>query len=256
MNEPFGISIFETSVTNAEMIKYASNGFLATKISYINEIANICEKVGADVEEVAFGMGMDSRIGHQFLKAGIGYGGACFPKDTKALKKIAENVDYEFSLLKEVIEFNNRQQMKLVNQAINNCISFKGKTVGILGLAFKPDTDDIREAASLVIIPELVKMGANIKAYDPAAIENAKKVLPEEVEYVQSALEAIDGTDLVFILTDWEEFKMLPLENFTKRMKTANIYDGRNCFSLKEIQEHQINYYSIGKNQLQKKRFD
>ena len=247
VNEPFGISIFETSVTNAEMIKYASNGFLATKISYINEIANICEKVGADVEEVAFGMGMDSRIGHQFLKAGIGYGGACFPKDTKALKKIAENVDYEFSLLKEVIEFNNRQQMKLVNQAINNCISFKGKTVGILGLAFKPDTDDIREAASLVIIPELVKMGANIKAYDPAAIENAKKVLPEEVEYVQSALEAIDGTDLVFILTDWEEFKMLPLENFTKRMKTANIYDGRNCFSLKEIQEHQINYYSIGR---------
>ena len=252
VNEPFGIPIFETSVTSAEMIKYASNAFLATKISFVNEIANICEKVGADVEEVTYGMGMDSRIGNQFLKAGIGYGGSCFPKDTKALKKIAENVEYEFSLLKAVIEFNNKQRMKLINQAINNTSSFEGKTVGILGLAFKPETDDIREAASLAIIPELIRLGAHIKAYDPVAIENAKKYLPITVEYVNSTLEAIDSTDIVFILTDWEEFKSLPLENFTQRMKTATIYDGRNCYSLKEIQKHNINYYSIGRQPVEK----
>lgn len=247
VNEPFGIPIFETSVTSAEMIKYASNAFLATKISFVNEIANICEKVGADIEEVTLGMGMDSRIGNQFLMAGIGYGGSCFPKDTKALKKIAENVDYEFSLLRAVIEFNNKQQMKLVDQAINQFTSFEGKTIGILGLAFKPGTDDIREAASLVIIPELIERGASIKAYDPAAMENAKKMISREVEYVTSAVEAIDDTDLVFILTDWEEFKSFPLENFTKRMKTATVYDGRNCYSIQDIQKHKMNYYSIGR---------
>src|SRR4051794_28922479 len=142
--------------------------------------------------------------------------------------------------------------MKLINQAINNTSSLEGKTVGILGLAFKPETDDIREAASLTIIPELIKLGANIKAYDPVAIENAKKYLPIAVEYVNSTLEAIDSTDLVFILTDWEEFKSLPLENFTQRMKTATIYDGRNCYSLKEIQKHKINYYSIGRQPVEK----
>ncbi|WP_028401701.1 UDP-glucose dehydrogenase family protein [Ectobacillus panaciterrae] len=247
VNEPFGIPIFETDIRSAEMIKYASNAFLATKISFINEIANICEKVGADVEEVAFGMGMDSRVGNQFLKAGIGYGGSCFPKDTKALKKIAENVEYDFSLLSAVIEFNNKQQRKLIDQALKDFSSLEGKTIGVLGLAFKPNTDDIREAASLAIIPELIKMGANVKAYDPVAIENAKKVLPEEVQYVGSALEAIEGTDLVFILTEWDEIKSLPLEIFAEKMKSAFVYDGRNCFSLKVVQEHEINYYSIGR---------
>lgn len=252
VNEPFGIPIFETDIRSAEMIKYASNAFLATKISFINEIANICEKVGADVEEVAFGMGMDSRVGSQFLKAGIGYGGSCFPKDTKALKKIAEYVEYDFGLLSAVIEFNNKQQRKLIDQALKDFSSLEGKTIGILGLAFKPNTDDIREAASLVIIPELIKMGANVKAYDPVAIENAKKVLPEEVQYVGSTLEAIEDTDLVFILTEWDEFKSLPLEKFVEKMKSAFVYDGRNCFSLKDVQECDINYYSIGRQPVNK----
>ncbi|MFE7913240.1 UDP-glucose dehydrogenase family protein, partial [Bacillus mobilis] len=195
VNEPFGIPIYETDICSAEMIKYASNAFLATKISFINEIANVCEKVGADVEQVAVGMGLDSRVGNQFLKAGIGYGGSCFPKDTKALKKIAENVEYDFSLLSAVIEFNNKQQRRLLDQAVEDFGTLDGKKVGVLGLAFKPNTDDIREAASLVIVPELVKMGAHVKAYDPIAIDNAKGLLPDAVEYVSEVIEAIKDTD-------------------------------------------------------------
>ncbi|MDG4658479.1 UDP-glucose/GDP-mannose dehydrogenase family protein [Ectobacillus antri] len=252
INEPFGIPIYETDICSAEMIKYASNAFLATKISFINEIANVCEKVGADVEQVAVGMGLDSRVGTQFLKAGIGYGGSCFPKDTKALKKIAENVDYDFGLLSAVIEFNNKQQRKLLDQAVADFGSLEGKSIGVLGLAFKPNTDDIREAASLTIIPELLRMGAHVKAYDPIAIENMKKVLPTEIQYTGSAVEAIEDTDLVLILTEWDEFKSLSLEIFVKKMKSSFIYDGRNCFSLEAVQEYDINYYSIGRKMLNK----
>lgn len=247
VNEPFGIDIYETDICSAEMIKYASNAFLATKISFINEIANVCEKVGADVEQVALGMGLDSRVGHQFLKAGIGYGGSCFPKDTKALKKIAENVEYDFSLLSAVIEFNNKQQRKLLDQAVVDFGTLEGKKVSVLGLAFKPNTDDIREAASLVIVPELVKMGAHVKAYDPIAMDNAKKVLPSEVEYVSDVSEAIKDTDVVFILTEWDEIKSISLEEFKNGMREANVYDGRNCFALTDVQNSDINYYSIGR---------
>ena len=247
VNEPFGIPIYETDICSAEMIKYASNAFLATKISFINEIANVCEKVGADVDQVAVGMGLDSRVGNQFLRAGIGYGGSCFPKDTKALKKIAENVDYDFSLLSSVIEFNNKQQRKLLNQAIADFESLEGKNIGILGLAFKPNTDDIREAASLVIIPELIGMGANVKAYDPIAINNAKEIFSSDVEYVSEAIDAIKDMDIVFILTEWDEIKSIPLEKFESEMKDPNVYDGRNCFEIENVKSSNINYYSVGR---------
>lgn len=253
VNEPFGIPIYETDICSAEMIKYASNAFLATKISFINEIANVCEKVGADVEKVAVGMGLDSRVGNQFLKAGIGYGGSCFPKDTKALKKIAENVEYDFSLLSAVIEFNNKQQRRLLDQAVKDFGTLDGKKVSILGLAFKPNTDDIREAASLVIVPELIKMGAHVKAYDPIAMDNAKRVLPGTVEYVSEVIEAIKDTDIVFILTEWDEIKSMPLEIFKNEMKEVNIYDGRNCFSIEDAQNSDIRYRSIGRVLVDKK---
>ncbi|MGG0300383.1 UDP-glucose/GDP-mannose dehydrogenase family protein [Bacillus albus] len=253
VNEPFGIPIYETDICSAEMIKYASNAFLATKISFINEIANVCEKVGADVEKVALGMGLDSRVGNQFLKAGIGYGGSCFPKDTKALKKIAENVEYDFSLLSAVIEFNNKQQRRLLDQAVEDFGTLNGKKIGILGLAFKPNTDDIREAASLVIVPELIKMGAHVKAYDPIAMDNAKRVLPGTVEYVSEVIEAIKDTDIVFILTEWDEIKSMSLEIFKNEMKEVNIYDGRNCFSIEDAQNSDIRYRSIGRVLVDKK---
>ncbi|GAB6599035.1 UDP-glucose 6-dehydrogenase [Bacillus cereus] len=247
VNEPFGISIYETDICSAEMIKYASNAFLATKISFINEIANVCEKVGADVEKVAIGMGLDSRVGNQFLKAGIGYGGSCFPKDTKALKKIAENVDYEFNLLSSVIEFNNKQQRKLLEQAIKDFGDLSGRKIGVLGLSFKPDTDDIREAASLVVIPELIKMGAHVKAYDPIAINNARNILPNSVEYVYEVMHAIEDTEIVFILTEWQEIKALKIKDFEEKMSIVNIYDGRNCYDLEDVQGYNVNYYSIGR---------
>ena len=174
INKPFGIPVYKTDIRSAEMIKYASNAFLATKISFINEIANICEKTGANIEDVASGMGLDQRIGSMFLKAGIGYGGSCFPKDTKALTKIASNVDLDFTLLKAVVEVNNKQQHKLVKAAKSKLGSLRDKQVAVLGLAFKPNTDDMREAASVVIIKELLGEGAQVTAYDPVAVENAK----------------------------------------------------------------------------------
>lgn len=252
VNKPFGIPIYETDICSAEMIKYASNAFLATKISFINEIANVCEKVGADVEKVALGMGLDSRVGNQFLKAGIGYGGSCFPKDTKALKKIAENVDYDFSLLSSVIQFNNKQQRKLLDQAIKDFGTLEGKKVGILGLTFKPNTDDMREAASLVIIPELIEMGAHVKAYDPIAIDNAKKILPSTIEYANEVIEAIKDTEIVFILTEWDEIKSIPLEKFESEMKDPNIYDGRNCFGIEAVKNSDINYFSVGREAIKR----
>ncbi len=250
VNKPFGIPIYRTNICSAEMIKYASNAFLATKISFINEIANICEKVNADIEEVAVGMGMDSRVGNQFLRAGIGYGGSCFPKDTKALKNIADNVDYDFGLLSAVINFNNRQQRKLLEQAVSDFSSLAGKKIGVLGLSFKPNTDDIRESPALVIIPELIKMGADVKVFDPIATENAKKELGNEVVYCESIDQAIEDTDLVFILTEWDEVKQYPLNKFIEKMKTPNLYDGRNCYDLNTVKRLDINYFSIGRESI------
>jgi UDPglucose 6-dehydrogenase len=247
VNKPFRTPIFKTTIRSAELIKYASNAFLATKISFINEISNICEKVNANVDDVAYGMGLDKRIGTQFLKAGIGYGGSCFPKDTHALVQIAGNVDYEFELLKSVIYVNNKQRSLLVQKAKKKLGTLAGKQVAILGLAFKPNTDDIREAASIVIAQELVAMGAVIKAYDPVAMNNATQFLPSEVEYMRSIDKTIQDADVTFIVTEWDEIKNYPLSKYVKLMKQANIFDGRNCYDLNEVRKFELYYSSIGR---------
>lgn len=247
IHRPFGIPIFQTDIRSAEMIKYASNAFLATKISFINEIANICEKVGADIEQVAAGMGMDGRIGSSFLRAGIGYGGSCFPKDTKALAKIAANIDHDFELLKAVIEVNNKQQRKLIEKAKKRFGHIQGKKIALLGLSFKPNTDDMREAASLVIARELVAEQAIVVAYDPIAINKAKAVLPKEVIYASHVEGALKDADAAMILTEWDEFRQLDLSVYVKQMKTPIIFDGRNCYALEDVKKYAIEYYSIGR---------
>ncbi|HFK1762449.1 UDP-glucose 6-dehydrogenase [Bacillus wiedmannii] len=251
INKPFGIPVYKTDIRSAEMIKYASNAFLATKISFINEIANICEKTGANIEDVARGMGLDQRIGSMFLKAGIGYGGSCFPKDTKALTKIASNVDLDFTLLKAVVEVNNKQQHKLVKAAKSKLGSLRDKQVAVLGLAFKPNTDDMREAASVVIIKELLGEGAQVTAYDPVAVESAKKLLPGTVQFTKELYEALVDKDLVFIVTEWQEVKEVDLSMFAKLMNKPIVFDGRNCFDVKEVSRNEIDYYSIGRSNIQ-----
>ena len=251
INRPFGVPVFRTDIRSAEMIKYASNAFLATKISFINEISNICELVGANVESVANGMGMDQRIGKQFLKAGIGYGGSCFPKDTKALIQIAGNVDYEFELLKGVVNVNRKQQVLLLDKLKKTLDSIRGKRIAILGLTFKPNTDDMREAASILITTELIKEGADIIAFDPIGMENAKKVLHPDVNYAASIEDALEGCDAALILTEWEEIKNMDL-GLTKNMKRPLILDGRNCFALDLMEETEVEYYSIGRPSLTK----
>ncbi|WP_243292801.1 UDP-glucose/GDP-mannose dehydrogenase family protein [Bacillus sp. FJAT-47783] len=245
--EPFNIPIIKTGIRSAEMIKYAANAFLATKISFINEIANICEKVGANIEDVANGIGTDKRIGPQFLKAGIGYGGSCFPKDTKALVQIAGNVQHKFELLEAVIRVNHRQQMKLVKKAKEVIGSLQGKRCAILGLAFKPNTDDVREAASLVMAKQLLDEGATVIAYDPIAIDNAKDILGDLISYTNSIEEAIKGADLAFIATEWDEVKKFPVNKFTELMSTPNVLDGRNCYSFDTVKKFRLNYYSVGR---------
>lgn len=243
--KPLAIPVFKTDIRSAEMIKYASNAFLATKISFINEISNICEKLHANIEDVAAGMGLDRRIGSQFLKAGIGYGGSCFPKDTDALIQIAGNVKHDFQLLKAVIEVNNKQQTSLVQKA-KQLMDLKGIKVAMLGLAFKPNTDDMREAPSLVIAHQLLIEGASVIAYDPQAKENAKLLLPD-IQYASSIDEAILNADAVFLITEWEEIKQYPLQRYVKLMRQPIIFDGRNCFELERVRQYAIDYYSIGR---------
>lgn len=246
INQPFNIPIFKTDIKSAEMIKYASNAFLATKISFINEISNICELVGANVESVSVGMGLDQRIGSQFLKAGIGYGGSCFPKDTKALIQIAGNVEYEFELLKGVVNVNKMQQGILIRK-LKECVSdISGKKIAVLGLSFKPNTDDLRESASILITEELIKQGALVMAYDPIAMENAKSILNPLVCYASSIEEAVENSEAALIITDWDEIKNVDLTVFAK-MKNPLVIDGRNCFSINEMAKNKVEYRSIGR---------
>ncbi|MFZ3590418.1 UDP-glucose dehydrogenase family protein [Bacillus sp. DJP31] len=247
INRPFGIPVMKTDIYSAEMIKYASNAFLATKISFINEIANICEKLGANIDDVASGIGQDKRIGTQFLHAGIGYGGSCFPKDTKALVQIAGNVEHKFELLESVIKVNNRQQAMLVEKAREYFGTLKGKRVALLGLAFKPNTDDVREAASLVIARQLVQDGADVIAYDPIAIDNARVILGDVISYSSSLEESLKGADMAFIVTEWSSIKELPLSNYQQWMNTPIIFDGRNCYPLEKVEATSISYVSIGR---------
>ncbi|MGE6618986.1 UDP-glucose dehydrogenase family protein [Bacillus mycoides] len=247
VNKPFNVPVFKTTIRSSEMIKYAANAFLATKISFINEIANICEKLGADVEHVANGMGLDKRIGTQFLKAGIGYGGSCFPKDTHALIQIAGNVEHDFELLKSVVTVNNNQQASLIEKMEIEVGNLDGKRIAMLGLAFKPNTDDMREAASIVLAEKLVSLGAKVVAYDPIAIENAKLLLPNEVEYVSSVEVAVQQADIALIVTEWDDIKTFSIEKYIELMKQPIIFDGRNCHGLEYVQQFDVDYYSVGR---------
>jgi UDPglucose 6-dehydrogenase len=244
---PLKIPIVVTDIRSAEMIKYASNAFLATKISFINEIANLCEKVGANIEEVSYGMGMDKRIGTSYLQPGIGYGGSCFPKDTKALVQLAGNVHHPFELLQSVIKVNQHQHSLLVMKAKERVGSLKGKKAALLGLAFKPETDDIREAVSLTIIKELLEEGTMITAYDPMAIPKAHKLIGNSIEYTTNIRQALKDADFAVIATEWDQIKHLPLDVYAAYMKEPIVFDGRNCYSLKDMARYPITYVSIGR---------
>jgi len=245
--EGFDAPVFITNRRSAEMIKYASNDFLALKISYINEIANLCELVGANIDDVAAGMGYDDRIGNKFLNAGIGYGGSCFPKDTKALHWLASYNDYEIKTIKAAIEVNENQKLKLIKKARKYFDTYSGQTVAVLGLTFKPGTDDLREAPSLVSIPILLEDGANIKAWDPAGINNFKKIYPNEITYCNTIDEAIIEADICFIFTEWDEVKKYDIEKYKKLMHKPYVFDGRNCYKVADMKRNGIIYESIGR---------
>lgn len=247
MYRDFDAPILVTNRKSAEMIKYASNDFLALKISYINEIALLCELVGADIDDVTRGMGYDSRIGDQFLRAGIGYGGSCFPKDTKALHWLANFHDYEIKTIKAAIEVNENQKLKPIKIARKYYSSLEGLTVAVLGLTFKPGTDDLREAPSLVNIPIMLDDGATVKAWDPVGVENFKKQSIGELTYCDTIEDTLDGADLCFIFTEWPAVKNFDVSTFSKRMKRAVIIDGRNCYSLNRMEQEPVIYHSIGR---------
>ncbi|BDH61230.1 UDP-glucose 6-dehydrogenase [Lysinibacillus sp. PLM2] len=252
--KPYNIPIISVSRRSAEMIKYASNNFLALKISFINDIANLCELVNADIQEVTLGMSFDSRIGNKFLNAGIGYGGSCFPKDTKALDYLAKQFGYELKTVKATMEVNKEQQTKLFKKASQRLITFNNIKVAILGLTFKPGTDDLRESASLVNVPLLLEHGANIFAFDPIGAKNFAKIYPEgknrngTIAYVENVEQALIGASICFIFTEWDEVKEIPPEKFKKLMQTPIVYDGRNIFKIDNMSEVGVEYHSIGRN--------
>jgi UDPglucose 6-dehydrogenase len=251
--KPFNRPIVSVGRRTAEMIKYASNDFLALKISYMNDIANLCELVGADIQDVARGMGFDERIGSKFLSAGIGFGGSCFPKDTKALVYLAKQHGYELRTVKAAIDVNNDQKTMLYNKACKRLITFNGLKVAVLGLTFKPGTDDLREAPSLENVPLLLEHGADIYAYDPVGTNNFKKKYPEgkhgegSITYVENPEEALEDANVCFIFTEWGEIKAVKPETYKKLMRTPLVYDGRNIYKVQEMFEAGVEYYSIGR---------
>lgn len=251
--EPFHIPIVSVNRRSAEMIKYASNDFLALKISYMNDIANLCELVGADIQDVARGMSFDDRIGSKFLNAGIGYGGSCFPKDTKALEYIAKQHGYELKTVKAAIDVNKEQKLMLYKKASKRLITFNGLKVAVLGLTFKPGTDDLREAASLENVPLLLEQGADIYAYDPVGADNFAKSFPEgkngkgSITYVNSIEHALDNANVCFVFTEWEEMKAVTPDTYKRLMRTPLVYDGRNMYSVDEMQAAGVEYHSIGR---------
>ncbi len=244
--EPLGGEIVRTDVASAEMIKLASNAFLATKISFINEIANVCEQTGADVTEVARGMGLDDRIGASFLKAGIGYGGSCFPKDVSALKQLAGNSGYHFQLLNAVIEVNELQKRRVIAKLEKHLGSLVDKRIALLGLAFKPDTDDMREASSLVLSARLQGEGATVVAYDPVAEDSASSMLPD-VEMADSADAALNGADAAVLVTEWPEFSELDWVAARGSMASPILIDGRNYLDAEKLRSAGFAYEGIGR---------
>lgn len=236
-----------TNVETAEMIKYAANAFLATKISFINEIANVCENVGADVNQVAEGMGLDKRIGRNFLNAGIGYGGSCFPKDIRALHHIAGQNGYPFQLLKSVIEVNNNQRWLFYKRIKDTLKPLAGKTIAVWGLSFKPNTDDIRESIAADLIEKLIEEEATIQVFDPEAMPNFQKQFGDKVKYAFNAEIATNQADALLIITEWDEFKNINLDKIKQLMKTPIIFDGRNMYDQSTMKQKGFEYYSIGR---------
>jgi UDPglucose 6-dehydrogenase len=233
---------------SAELTKYAANSFLATKITFMNEIANFCERVGADVDKVRIGMGTDSRIGKRFLFPGIGYGGSCFPKDVKALYKSGKDSKYDFKILESVIEVNQKQKTALIpkiKRYFDN--DLKGKNIGIWGLAFKPETDDIREAPALYIIEELLKLGARVTAFDPEAMENVQAKLGDKISFAQGMYGALENADALVICTEWGVFRNPNFKVMKELLKNNVIFDGRNLYDTGEIKEEGFHYESIGR---------
>lgn len=233
---------------SAELTKYAANAFLATKITFMNEIANLCEYLGADVDLIRKGMGTDSRIGKRFLFAGIGFGGSCFPKDVRALAKSSQQVNYDFKILNAVMAVNDKQKTKLVKTMKQHFGgSLQGKTIAIWGLSFKPHTDDIREAPSLYIIEEFLKGGATVHVHDPEAMENVKKLFGDKIQYHESEYDALHKADALLIATEWPEYRNPDFDRMASVMKNSVIFDGRNLYGLENIAELGFTYYSIGR---------
>ncbi len=236
---------------SAELTKYAANSFLATKITFMNEIANYCEKVGADVDKVRIGMGTDSRIGKRFLFPGIGYGGSCFPKDVKALHKSGKEDDYDFQILESVIKVNNKQKVALIPKIVeyfNN--NLQGKTFAVWGLAFKPETDDIREAPALDIIESLLDQGAAVQVFDPEAMDNVAKKYGDTITFSKSMYEALEDADALIICTEWSIFRTPDFERIKNDLINPIIFDGRNLYDLKDIENEEITYFSIGRQDI------
>lgn len=249
--EPFvrqGNPIIFMDERSAELTKYAANSYLATRISFMNEIANLCELLGADVDMVRLGMGSDQRIGKRFLFPGVGYGGSCFPKDVQALAEKANQTNYDFKILKSVMDVNKRQKTVMVKKVLdyyNNDVA--GKTFAVWGLAFKPDTDDIREAPALYIINDLLEAGAKIKAYDPEAMDNVKEVLGDKIAYVENQYDALPDADALLIITEWAAFRNPDFDKMAQLLKDKVIFDGRNLYELFDLEELGFYYNSIGR---------
>jgi UDPglucose 6-dehydrogenase len=244
--EPIDAPLVRTDITSAEMVKLASNAFLGTKISFINEIANVCDQVGADVGEVARGMGLDNRIGSSFLRPGIGWGGSCFGKDMSSLKQLAGNTGYHFQLLSSVIEVNDLQKRRVVAKLEQHLGSLAGRTIALLGVAFKPETDDMRDAPSLVVAARLQAEGARVRAYDPVAEVEARELMPQ-VDFAGSALEALEGADAAVLVTEWKEFRGLDWRAAAERMAGDVVVDGRNALDADAVRAAGLRYEGIGR---------
>jgi UDPglucose 6-dehydrogenase len=235
---------------SAELTKYAANAFLATKITFMNEIANLCERVGADVDAVRHGLGTDSRIGKRFLFPGIGYGGSCFPKDVQALAKTSADHSYDFRILKSVMGINDVQRTKLIPRITEHFGSLQGITVAVWGLSFKPQTDDIREAPSIYNIEALLAGGATVRTHDPEAMQNVRRVLGDRVTYHNTPYEAAQGADAILVATEWPEFRAPDFQRLGSLMKSKVIFDGRNLYDLQEMEEAGFTYVSIGRKSI------
>jgi UDPglucose 6-dehydrogenase len=246
-----GHPIITMDITSAELTKYAANAMLATKISFINDIANLCEIVGADINMVRKGIGSDPRIGSKFLYPGVGYGGSCFPKDVQALIKTASDFGYELKVLKAVEEVNQNQKSLLYNKIYNYFGGqLSGKHIAIWGLSFKPETDDMRQAPSLTIIEKLLEQGANITAYDPIAMNEAKRILGNKINFAKDMYEALIGADALAVITEWSEFRLPNFKVMEKLMSRKVLFDGRNIFDLEQVEDFGFNYLSIGRRAL------